>query len=104
MLIVDGLSNIAIDMLSDTGLAHCSRSLSNHRDLLAHVGPGIMFNTAPEFPYQSTLDNCDIQSEHLTVEVLEKETIDTTHLSTKKMSKEDALKLFRYFIRFFYDR
>ena len=40
------------------------------------------------------LDNCDFLQEHLTVEVVEKETIDTSNLSTVKMSKEEALKLF----------
>ena len=40
------------------------------------------------------LDNCDFLQEHLTVEVVEKETIDTSNLSTIKMSKEEALKLF----------
>ena len=39
-------------------------------------------------------DNCDFQQEHLTVEVIEKETIDTSELSTTRMSKEEAMKLF----------
>ena len=42
----------------------------------------------------SLSDNCDFLQEHLTVEVIEKETIDTSNLSTIKMSKEEALKLF----------
>ena len=29
-------------------------------------------------------DNCDLQSEHLTIEVVEKETVDTSNLSTEK--------------------
>ena len=87
VLQLDGLSNIGLDSMSDIGLAQCARSLSNHRDLLADIGTAVLDNTAWSFPYQSTLDNCDIQSEHLTIEVIEKETIDTSHLSTDKMSK-----------------
>ena len=80
----DGLSNLGLDILSDCGLAQCSRSLSNHRDLFAEVGRAVMDNTAANYPYQSILDNCDLMQEHLTVEVIEKETIDTSNLSTVK--------------------
>ena len=90
----DGLSNLGMDILSDCGLAQCARSLSNHRDLFAEVGRAVMDNTASCFPFQSILDNCDLQQEHLTVEVVEKETIDTSHLSVLKKSKEEALALF----------
>ena len=90
----DGLSNLGLDILSDCGLAQCSRSLSNHRDLFAEVGRAVMDNTAANYPYQSILDNCDLMQEHLTVEVIEKETIDTSNLSTVKKSKEEALSLF----------
>ena len=83
----DGLSNVGLDMMSDQGLTQCARSLSNHRDLLADVGPAVLYNTGRSFPYQCILDNCDIQNEHLTVEVIEKESIDTSHLSKAKMSK-----------------
>ena len=91
---VDGLTNVGLDILSDLGLAQCARSLSNHRDMFADIGPAVMNNTACIFPYQSTLDNCDLQSEHLTVEVVEKETVDTSELSNVKMTKEEALTLF----------
>ena len=91
---VDGLTNVGLDILSDMGLAQCARSLSNHRDMLADIGPAVMNNTACVFPYQSTLDNCDLQSEHLTIEVIEKETIDTSELSTARMTKDEALSLF----------
>ena len=91
---VDGLNNIGLDTLSDLGLTQCARSLSNHRDLFAQLGPNVMSLTAVRCPYQSTIDNCDFQSEHLTVETIEKETIDTSHLSTDRLSKEEALKLF----------
>ena len=94
LLQVDGLSNSGLDIMSDCGLGQCSRSLSNHRDLFAEVGRAVMDNTAASFPYQSILDNCDLQQQHLTVEVVEKETIDTSHLSTVKKSKEEALALF----------
>ena len=90
---VDGLSNIGLDILSDMGLAQCARSLSNHRDMLADIGPEVMKTTASMYPYQSTLDNCDYLSEHLTVETVQKESEDTTDLSTAKMSKDEALKL-----------
>ena len=78
LLQVDGLSNSGLDIMSDCGLGQCSRSLSNHRDLFAEVGRAVMDNTAASFPYQSILDNCDLQQQHLTVEVVEKETIDTS--------------------------
>ena len=91
---MDGLTNRGMEMQHDCGLAQCSRSLSNHRDLFAEVGRDVMDNTAAGFPLQSMLDNCDLQQEHLTVEVIEKETIDTSHLSTLKKSKEEALALF----------
>ena len=90
----DGLSNVGLDLMSDTGLAQCARSMSNHRDILAEIGPIVMNTTASNCPYQSTLDNCDIQSEHLTIETVEKELIDTTDLSTDKCSKEEALEMF----------
>ena len=91
---VDGLTNLGLDILSDMGLAQCARSLSNHRDMFADIGPEVMNKTAAVFPYQSTLDNCDLQSEHLTVEVIEKETVVTTGLCTDKKTKEEALALF----------
>ena len=91
---VDGLSNVGLDMLSDFGLGQCTRSLSNLRDRLAELGPKVMASTASHSPYQSTLDSCDFQREHLTLEYVEKELINTTHLSTKKMDKSQALALF----------
>ena len=62
--------------------------------MFAGVGQQVMDNTAAGFPYQSIIDNCDLMHEHLTVEVIEKETIDTSDLSTERMSKEAALNLF----------
>ena len=50
-----------------------------------------MNNTAASFPYQSILINCDLQSEHLTVEVVEKETIDTSDLSHVSKTKKEAI-------------
>jgi hypothetical protein len=91
---VDGITNLGLNTLSDVGLSHTARSLSNHRDLFAEVGTEVMHFTAAKFPYNSTLDNCDLQSEHLTIEVVEKETVDTSNLSTEKMDKEAATKLF----------
>ena len=91
---MDGLTNKGLDILSDCGLAQCARSLSNHRDLFAEIGRGVIDNTAKNFPYQSILDNCDLMQEHLTVEVVEKETVDTSHLSTIRKSKKEALALF----------
>ena len=91
---MDGLSNLGLNIMSDCGLTQCARSLSNHRDLFADVGCAVMENTASNFPFQSLLDNCDFHSEHLTVEVIEKETINTSHLSTVRKSKEEAIALF----------
>ena len=69
---VDGLSNVAIDMLSDVGLSQCARSIANYRDQFADIGMEVMNSTSAKYPYQSTLDNCDFLSEHLTVESIEK--------------------------------
>ena len=69
---VDGLSNMGIDMLSDAGLTQCARSIANHRDQFADIGPEVMNCTGVKFPYQSTIDNCDFLTEHLTVESIEK--------------------------------
>ena len=91
---VDGLSNVGLDMLSDMGLAQCARSLSNHRDQLADIGPQVIHSTAAQFPYQSTLDNCDLMTEHLTVETVEKEMVDSSGLNTAKKSKEEAVAMF----------
>lgn len=91
---VDGMTNLGLDILADLGLAQCARSLSNHRDLFAEVGQEVMSLTAAGFPLQSTLDNCDLQTEHLTIETIEKETVDTSHLSTTKLSKQEALDMF----------
>ena len=91
---VDGLSNIGLDILSDAGLTQCARSLSNHRDMFAEVGPQVVDATACLLPYQSTIDNCDFQQEHLTIEIVEKETISTSELCTIKKSKDAALAMF----------
>ena len=91
---VDGITNLGLNILSDVGLTQCARSLSNHRDLFADVGTQVMHSTAANFPYQSTIDNCDLQSEHLTVESVEKETLDTSSLSTTNIDKAAALKVF----------
>ena len=79
---VDGLSNIGLDMVSDMGMAQCVRLISNHRDIFADIGLEVMNTTAALYPFQSTIDNCDFQSEHLTVESLEKEVIDTSNFPT----------------------
>ena len=76
------------------GLAQCARSMSNHRDMFAAVGPEVLDRTASSFPFQSTLDNCDLQTEHLTVELIEKETVDTSDLCTAKKTKQEALAMF----------
>ena len=91
---MDGITNLGLNILSDVGLTQCARSLSNHRDLFAEVGTEVMHSTAAKFPYSSTLDNCDLMTEHLTVEVVEKETVDTSNLSTLKIDKAAALKFF----------
>ena len=88
---VDGLTNMGLNILADVGLAQTARTLSNHRDLFAEVGIDVMNSTAARYPLQSTLDNCDLQSEHLTLETIEKETVDTTDLSTTRLRQ--AIKL-----------
>ena len=43
---VDGITNLGLNTLSDVGLSHTARSLSNHRDLFAEVGTEVMHFTA----------------------------------------------------------
>ena len=92
----EGLTNSGLNLLAATGLGQTARSLSNHRDLFCDIGRRVMENTAAGYPYRSELDNADFDREHLTVEVIQKESIDTSNLSTEKMTKEEALKLFRF--------
>ena len=71
--------------------------------MLADLGPRLMSQLTSGCPYQSTIDNCDLYTEHLTVESIEKETIDTSSLCSKKMTKEEALTLFSLKRIFFLD-
>lgn len=90
---MDGLSNEGINILHDVGLAQCARALSHHKDLFAEVGPMVMEASGVKNPWSSLLDNCDVMGEHLTVEVVEKETVDTSHLGTEpQMTKAEALE------------
>lgn len=90
---MDGLTSEGINVLHDVGLAQCARSLSHHKDLFAEVGPMVMEASSAKHPWSSLLDNCDVMGEHLTVEVVEKEVIDTSDLNTEPMmTKAEALE------------
>jgi hypothetical protein len=92
---VGGTSDLALDLLSDVGLAHSARSLNNLRDRFADVGQELLLLIDPGKPSQYVFDNCDFQRENLTVKVTVKEETDTRHLDTEPKTKEEALRMFK---------
>ena len=60
-----GLTDEALDMLSDMGLAETAHSLSNHKDLFAEVGPQVMLSTESNMPTTKAIDNLDFDKESL---------------------------------------
>jgi hypothetical protein len=85
-----GLSSLAIQELSTT-----ARSLDNLRDTFSAVGPMMAKALAATMSTQSGVDNCDVDSEHLTIEYVMYESRTTSHLDTKALEKSEVQKLFR---------
>ena len=84
-----GLSALALQELTAT-----ARSLDNLRDTFSAVGPMMAKALSATMSTQSAVDNCDIDSEHLTVEYVMYEARSASHLDTKPMEKEETKKLF----------
>ena len=84
-----GLSALALQELTAT-----ARSLDNLRDTFSAVGPMMAKALASTMSTQSAVDNCDVGSEHLTVEYVMYEARNSSHLDTKPMEKSEAKKLF----------
>ena len=91
---VGGLTDQQLDAMAGLGLAECSRSMCNLRDMLAEVGPQVMLGASAGLPEQSTIDNLDFKSEHMMMEVRTKDDVDTRHMNTEALPKEEALLLF----------
>ena len=89
-----GTTDRALDLLSDMGMAETARSLTRHKDLFAEVGPMVMQGTYRHMPTTQAMDNLDFNKEHLMMKCSLREQVDTSGLSTVKMPKSEALKLF----------
>ena len=94
MLQASGTTDLALDILSDVGLAKTARSLNQLKDVFAEVGPKVILNTNSKMPSQGALDNLDFNQEHLMLKCTVREQVDTSHLSTEPLPKAEALKLF----------
>jgi hypothetical protein len=95
MLQVGGLTDATMDTLSDMGMAETARGLNKQKDLFAEVGPKVMKATNRKMPVQSALDNMDIGDQHLMEKSSVRENVATDHLSTERMAKEEAVKMFK---------
>ena len=84
-----GLGSLAVQELTTT-----ARNLDDIRDTFSAVGPRIANALAATMTTQSGVDNCDIESEHLTVEYVMYESRSTSNLDTKAMTKSEAKELF----------
>ena len=88
-----GLSNEGIDVLAKLGITGTSGGLCKQKDMFAEVGPKVMAKMASKLPTRRLHDNVDWQSQHLMLECIAQETVDTSNLSTTPMPKEDAVRL-----------
>ena len=88
-----GLTNDGIDVLAKLGITCTSGAVCKQKDMFAEVGPKVMARMASKLPTRRIHDNVDWQNQHLMLECIAQETIDTSHLSTTPMPKEDALRL-----------
>ena len=89
-----GLTDEGLDAQVPLGLGVTARTLRSARDDFAEVAETCLVEETKSRPVQSTLDNCDQKGSHSTVEYLEVEYEDTTHLSVDAMGPEEVLKLF----------
>lgn len=91
---MNGLTDEGLDAQVPLGLGVTARTLRSARDDFAEVAETCLVEETKSRPVQSTLDNCDQKGSHSTVEYLEVEYIDTTHLSVDAMGPEEILQLF----------
>ena len=92
---MDGLTDEGLDAQAKlAGWSVTARALRYARDDFAEVAETCLVEETRNRPDQSTLDNCDQKGSHTTVEYLEIEHEDTSHLSIDAMSPEDILQLF----------
>ena len=89
-----GLTDEGLDAQVPLGLGVTARTLRSARDDFAEVAETCLVEETKSRPVQSTLDNCDQKGSHSTVEYLEVEYEDTTHLSVDAMGPEEVLQLF----------
>ena len=64
------------------------------KDQLAEVAETCLVEETTSRPVQSTIDNCDQKGSHSTVEYLQVEYDDTSHLGVDAMGPEEVLQLF----------
>ena len=88
------ITDEGLDAQAKLGLAVCSRTVRGLRAEFSEVAHTLHLDETMSMPSQSTMDNCDTKGSHTTVEYIEVEKIDTSHLSTEEMQPEDVLKLF----------
>ena len=91
---MDSLTDQGLSLLAVQELTATARSLDNIRDTFSAVGPMVAKALAATMCTQSAVDNCDVDSEHLTVEYVMFEGRTTSHLDTKPMEKSNVMKLF----------
>ena len=93
---LDNLSDKGLDVMSSQELALTARALCDLRDTFSAVGPMLAASLATTMSTQSAVDNCDVGSEHLTVEYIMFESRDATaHLGTTPMTKDERAKLYK---------
>ena len=93
---VDGLTGRGLDLLANQRLATATTTMDSLRDTFSAVGPLLSNSLAATKSAMTCLDNCDVAEEHLTLEykMFEPRT-DTSHLSTTKLTLEQAIDLFK---------
>ena len=88
-----GLTNESIDVLAKLGISGTSRAVCQQKDMFADVGPEVLIKMATKMPTRLLHDNVDWQNQHLMLECVVLENIDTSNLSTVPMPKEEAVRL-----------
>ena len=89
----EGMTNQGIDEAALLGITETSRSLRKQKDFLAEISTDVMKSNAKKNPHISTMDNLDVNNDHMTLEFIEIEQISTAHLKTDKLDFE------KYYIR-----
>ena len=91
---MQGLTDEGLQAQKDLGLAICARTLRLSRDQFREVADKCLVEETMRRPSMSTIDNCDQKGFHTTVEYVEVEHEDTSHLSVEPLGKEETLALF----------